>query len=385
MREVLLVGTRLKQPLAVLALAALAFELIAVCPPPAVARTTARELQAVVCRVTNDVSGAKNLGSGTLIDKTEDGREGLVLTCAHLFREGTGEIVVAFSNGHKHLARLVDIDHRADLAALSIAKPAGEPAGVALDTSAQSNLHACGYGPDGVYRCAVGSRVGEAASAGRMSLLLDDSVRSGDSGGGVFDEQGRLVAVVWGESQGVTYASYGKPLRQFLGRVLGRRTSVVYSCPDGTCPRQPSRPIAPRRDNAELVDARWAALQRQLDRLRDQKQDRGDYVLRAELPTFSGFARSEDIQRIEDESVTRHAGLLERLQSLDGRAAGKTAGAAAVSLLGLSGPAGWAVIAASTIGGWLIGRQMKRSMGGAGGRRRQRFPTSSDEGPEPRT
>lgn len=378
MRDVYLGSTKPTRQLATFALAAILLVIIDGRRPHAAPPMTARELQAVVCRVSNDVSGAKNLGSGTLIDKTEDGREGLVLTCAHLFREGVGEVVVAFSNGRRHLARIVDIDHEADLAALSIAKPAGEPAGVALNTRAQSSLHACGYGPDGVYRCAVGSRVGEAASAGRMSLLLDDSVRSGDSGGGVFDEQGRLVAVVWGESQGVTYASYGQPLRRFLNRVLGRRTSVVYSCPDGTCPRQPGRSIGPRRDNTAPIDARWADVQRQLDQLREQKQDRGDYVHRSELPTFSRFASNEDIQRIDDESATRHASLLAKLQSLDGRTAGKAAGAAAVSLLGLSGPAGWAVIAASTFGGWLIGRQMKRSIGGVGGRRRRRFRSANE-------
>ena len=336
-------------------------------------------LQSVVCRIVNDVQGAKNLGSGTLIDKTDDGREGLVLTCAHLFREGVGEVVVSFGSGRAHRARLIDVDHQADLAALAIANPAAQPAGVALDRKPSGRLHACGFGPRGVYRCAVGSRIGEAASQGQLSLLIDDPVRSGDSGGGVFDQQGRLVAVIWGESQGVTYASYGEPLQKFLGRVIGRRTSVVASCPGGVCPQRPRRPLQPRsplqprKEPSIVVDARWAAFQKQLEELRTQKQDRGDYVTRSELPNLNEFARSEEVQRLASESTSRHASLLERLQDLNGRTAGKAAGTAAVRLLGLSGPAGWAVIVASSFGGWLIGRRMKRRLGGAGGRRRRRF------------
>ena len=56
------------------------------------------ELQSAVCRVHNQLGGINNLGSGTLIDKSSDGREGLVVTCAHLFDEGTGDILVTFAD-----------------------------------------------------------------------------------------------------------------------------------------------------------------------------------------------------------------------------------------------------------------------------------------------
>lgn len=352
---------------------ALALSIVASNYANTVIAETSQQLRASVCRVSNHVHGATNLGSGTLIDKTEDGREGLILTCAHLFREGSGSVLVTFGDGKQHRARLIDINHEADLAALSIASPSAQPAKVAFDANAAKQLYACGYGPKGIYQCAIGSRAGEAESSGRVSLLLSDAVRSGDSGGGVFDESGRLVAVIWGEAQGVTYASYGKPLRSFLGRILGRRTSVVYSCPGGVCPQRPVRPNVPKREESIVVDARWAAFQKQLDELRAQKQDRGDYVMRAELNSLSSFARTEDLQRLENDSAARYASVLDRLHNLDGRAVGKAAGAAAVGLLGLSGPAGWAVIAASTLGGWLIGRRMKRKLSGVGGRRRRRF------------
>ncbi len=369
-------------------LAGLVLALLCSCPANSAERMTSDRLKEVVCRISNQLGGANSLGSGTLIDKTDDGHEGLVLTCAHLFSEGVGEVLIKFADGKTHHARLIDLDKQADLAALAIANPVGKPVEVVLKMNTQAKLHACGYGPHGVYRCAVGARVGEAASAGQTSLLIGDSVRSGDSGGGVFDEQGRLVAVIWGEAQGVTYASYGRPMQRFLNRVLGRRTSVVYSCPNGTCPRrppaasrpglqQPVRPSFPRRDGSGSSDSRWSAgqenFQRQLDELRAQKQDRGDYLTRGELPNLGSFARREEIERLKDESTSRHATLLERMQVIDGRTIGKVAGTAAVGLLGLSGPAGWGVIAAASVGGWLIGRRMKRKLSGAGGRRQRRF------------
>ena len=338
-------------------------------------QATSHEIQTAVCRVTNRLDGTSNVGSGTLIDKTDDGREGLVLTCAHLFREGTGEIFLSFADGKTHRAKLIDLDPQADLAAIAIANPTGKPADVVLEMSDQTRLYACGYGPRGVYRCAVGLPVGQAASAGQRSLLIGDAVRSGDSGGGVFDQQGRLVAVIWGEAQGVTYASYGGPLRRFLGRVLPRfgqrRAQVVASgCVGGVCPQRPQRPAVIQRpqrqpligppgsgsppsgrsgasapsywpqsgEHSIVVDPRWNALeekfQKQLDALGEQKQD--------------------------------------RLEALSGRSVGRAAGTAAVGLLGLSGPLGWGVVAAASVGGWLVGRRIKKKVRGAGGRRRRR-------------
>ncbi|NOZ39154.1 MAG: hypothetical protein GXP24_02865, partial [Planctomycetes bacterium] len=58
---------------------------------------------------------------------------------------------------------------------------------------------------------------------------------------------------------------------------------------------------------------------------------------------------------------------------LGGRSVGNAAGTAAVGLLGLSGPAGWGVIAAASVGGWLVGRRVNRKLSGAGGRRERRF------------
>ncbi|MEM8944117.1 MAG: serine protease [Planctomycetota bacterium] len=336
--------------------------------------TNVQTIKSYVCRVSNHVDGTSNIGSGTLIDRTPDGREGLVLTCAHLFREGAGELLVTFADGSRHGARLVDIDTRADLAALSIASPKSAPTEIARDTTADSRLHACGFGPNGIYRCAIGAAVGQATSPGQMSLLIDDPVRSGDSGGGVFDSRGRLVAVIWGQADGVTYASCGKPLRGFLTRITGRQSELGYSCPNGVCPQQPRRSRTPIREPATAGDERLMLLERQLGELRVQKQDRGDYVTRDELPEWDEYALREDFRRLEERSNTRHAGLLDKLK-LVGNSLGGEAVGSAVGLFELGGPAGWVVLAVSSLGGWMIGRYVHRA-NGAGGRRWPRFRRS---------
>lgn len=305
------------------------------------------EPRAAVCRVHNRLATFNNVGSGTLVDKTDDGREGLVLTCAHLFSEGVGTVVVEFPGGKTHGAKLVTIDHEADLAALAISNPDCERAQVAFEIQPTAQLQACGFGPHGEYRCAQGAVVGEANNTGQTSVLVGDEVRSGDSGGGVFDEQGNLVAVVWGGAGGVTYASSGAPLRRFLDRVLGKRTTFVYRCPNGVCPRVPQGggmpvstpplvtplvpPLAPPSPPAEAgspgleeIKARIAALER-------GKQDRGDYVTRGELVGWGAKPRAAE---------------------------------------GIVEATGWGVVGVTTLGGWLAGWLWRR----VGGRRGSGFP-----------
>jgi len=368
---------------------------------------TPQELQPSVCRIHNRLSGSSSLGSGTLIDRSADGREGLILTCAHLFHEGVGDVVVTFANGQTHGAKLVHADNQADLAALAIANPRVEPAKVLLAMPQQGTLHACGYGPQGVFRCAVGPPVGQAAGQGQLSLLIGDRVRSGDSGGGVFDSQGRLVAVIWGEAQGVTYASYGRPLQKFLSRVLGRSTTATAGCLNGVCPLQPPRSQPrwqPSNNNEGLtLQQKVAANGKKIDSLAQGLQEAreqsnkalaaADNLLAitgeindrlanreqqplATQPDLDKFARREDLARVEADSTQRHASLLDRIGELaqaSGAGVGRAAGKAAVGLLGLSGPAGWGVLAAMTVGGWAIGRRMQRPTHGAGGRRGRGF------------
>jgi hypothetical protein len=309
------------------------------------------EPSAASCRIHNRLAQFNNVGSGTLVDVTDDGTEGLVLTCAHLFTEGVGQIVVEFPQGKSHGAKLVAIDRGADLAALAISKPEGLRSSVKFEIEKNQAVRACGFGPLGIYECASGPVVGEVSDAEQVSVLIGDAVRSGDSGGGVFDSEGNLVAVVWGEAGGVTYASGGAPLRRFLDRVLGRRTAFVYACPGGTCPRpsapifgpraEPRVPTLPAEAGVPAQSEALDELRRRIAALEQSKQDRGEYVTRGELNSFLNEVGSS-----LPESVAKPQ-----------------------AAIGITGLAGWGVVGVTTVGGWLAGRLMRRW----GGRRAGRF------------
>ncbi len=322
------------------------------------------------CRVLNQLSGFSNVGSGTLIDCSNDQRAGLVLSCWHLFREGTGKIVVQFASGRTYGARLVALDESADLAALVIANPPVQPAPVAFELNQKSNLTACGYGQSGQYRCVSGLAVGTSNQQGQTSVLLGSAVRTGDSGGGVFNDRGQLVAVVWGQRDGVTYASCGRPLRSFVGRVLGRKQQVVVNCPNGLCPRpampEPAQPLTPipqhpqqpriaeREESSIVRDARLDRLAADVERLERKKQPSGDYATRQQLDS----QQDSILEKVRSLVASRSVGV------------GKHVGSKIATTLGLSGPAGWAVLAVGTVAGWLVGRGMKNRLNDARGRRR---------------
>jgi hypothetical protein len=386
------------------------------------------------CRITNHLpNGVIDVGSGTLIDVSADRQRGLVLTCAHLFTEGTGTVVVEFPGQPTHGANLLAIDRNADLAALAIARPPVAPSSVALNIDSATQLTACGFGANGQFRAVAGPIVGAAQSQGQVSLQLRGAVRSGDSGGGVFDSAGRLAAVVWGESGGVTYASTGAPLRSFLERVVGRGApsspgialqpaTSLAACPNGRCPLigpsalypSPSAPSArpfpggslfgnpastpsasaPLQTPAAIAadgkctcgcDKEYAALATRLDALDRAKQDRGDYL----PPTaLNDYARTDQLTELAVEGRTRHDALLERIEQLGPllATAGRAAAPIAISALGVSGPAGWGILAAASFGSWLLGRRIKAR--GAGretrvGESRKLAPRASQLAPTP--
>ncbi|MBA4104133.1 MAG: hypothetical protein C0485_00115 [Pirellula sp.] len=311
---------------------------------------------AASCRIHIQLSGGANVGSGTLIDVTASGERGLVLTCAHLFTEGTGQVVVEFPNGKRHGALVVAIDQQADLAALEISRPVGPAVEGNQQTGVAGNLTACGFGPSGAYRCVAGPTLGYSEGPGQTSVRIGGAVRSGDSGGGVFDNRGRLVAVIWGESGGVTYASTGRPLGRFLDRVLGRRANGGASsplanaprgglvCPDGTCPLiggGPQTPMVTTPATPPVVESpgrscecgdAMAAIAARLDAMESRPVPSTPVIgggASGELPTsWSGAARAVAML--------------------------------ATTLLGVSGPAGWGIIAASSVGGWLLGRRIQK-------------------------
>ena len=202
-----------------------------------------------------DTRGGRSIGSGTLVGNTPDGAEGLVLTCAHVVGEQGASILVEFPGRGRHQARVVAVDVGADLAALSIGNPRASALEISPQTIPAGAVMACGYGAGGEARCVRGDVIGLAEAEGQTSLRIQGAVRPGDSGGCVLDSSGAFVAVVWGQAEGVTYASTGGPLRRFLSRLLGGTQACRGHMPGrqlpGAAPRsrvrlprcRPGRPI----------------------------------------------------------------------------------------------------------------------------------------------
>ncbi|MBN2022488.1 MAG: trypsin-like peptidase domain-containing protein [Pirellulales bacterium] len=231
-----------------------------------------------VVRIENAVPPGANLGSGTLV--ATDDRRSVVLTCAHLFREGAGAIRVAFADGQAFEAKLLATDPTWDLAALAIAPVSAQPVTIARDAPRPGEpLRSCGWGPDGRYRCNEGAARGyvqAGGAGGRETLELSGAARPGDSGGPVLNARGELVAVVWGTDGRRVNGTYCGRIRQFLAAILGairpgRRLAPV--APDGQSGKPNAEsggpvgesPAAPPVTPEDASSGKLAALARRLD------------------------------------------------------------------------------------------------------------------------
>lgn len=301
--------------------------------------------------------GDGTAGSGTLISKSD--ATGLVLTCSHLFDNAASNIVVAFPNGSRYGARLIDRDPANDLAALLIQRPDAEP--LAVDDSEPTGvLTACGYGGNGQFRPASGAVAGAVQAVGATfpSLKIGGAVRPGDSGGGVLNSARQLVGVVWGCRDGETYLTCGRPLRNFLDRVWQGRPQGERALVHGSA-RGESAPTINWQAWRDEIDSRLAALDA-------KKQDRGEYLQAGDLNTYAKKSESQQaIEQVEQSSTSRieslrsaiHNRIEERIGTMNpGLFSGLSLGKMLVGALGLSGPVALAVIVA----GGLAGRRLKR-------------------------
>lgn len=177
-------------------------------------------------------------GSGTYIG------DGLVITCDHLFRgragaRSIGRIVVSFPNGRASEAKLLKQDSVWDLAVLRLAYvPVGvTPVRWALKIPVRGEkLVTAGYGPRGAVRWSVGRLSGFGGPKEHSSytgtadtLIVTGGVRGGDSGGPIFNRNGRLAGVLWGSNDRETVGSQVARCKLFLRGL--RRRSVVVSPP----------------------------------------------------------------------------------------------------------------------------------------------------------
>jgi Trypsin-like peptidase domain len=318
------------------------------------------------CRIT---VADGTMGSGTLVGKSDT--IGLVLTCSHLFNSSKSNIIVAFPNGRRFAANLIDLDRANDLAALAIRRPDFTPLTLS-EVEPAGILTACGFGPNGVFRSISGGITGHPTAAGATypSITITGAVRPGDSGGGVLNSQDQVTGVIWGQRDGQTYATCGQPLREFLTCVRGKLfgNTVIAAKPTNPQSQAPSPQFDWQTWTGEL-DARIRALDA-------KKQDKGDYLQPGDL---NRYLKIDDATKITDqyaprseiesklkgiftqfesvhtvvESVRQHVEQIagDRSSVLGGVSLGKFA----VGALGLSGPLAAAVI----IAGGLLGRRLK--------------------------
>jgi hypothetical protein len=187
-------------------------------------------------------------------------------------------------------------------------------------------------------------------------------VRPGDSGGGVLNSRGEVVGVVWGQRDGVTYTSCGRPLREFLDRLRGQPF-----VPQGAPISSAQSPAPGPRFDFHTWSSKFETQLRALDA---KKQDKGDYLradalndylpIAAQKLGLDQFARRTELDgRLNTltsrfESVRKH---VEQVAAGGGFFQGLTFGKLVVGVLGLSGPLAVAVIVA----GGLAGRRIQRA------------------------
>jgi hypothetical protein len=219
-------------------------------PPPRAARQVRSGLHVdprAIVRVANDQGRCRALGTGTLVDA--DIQQGVVVTCAHLFRDGVGRLEVIFASGRALEGRLLKLDAAADLAAVAIASPGVEPIVIATRSPQRGDpLVSCGLGGDGQLWCNRGTTIGyvtATGSHGTETLELSGSARQGDSGGPVLDQQHQLVAVIFGTNGQVVEGTFCGRVRRFLADVCPRICAPpVRSAPErAPATNRPSPPL----------------------------------------------------------------------------------------------------------------------------------------------
>lgn len=167
------------------------------------------------------------IGSGTLVDNSP--ARGIILTCAHLFSEGTGRISIEYPGGRMVGGQLILADRKWDLAAITIPGSGVTPIKIADQyPKPGDSVESSGYGQNGSYRTNRGRVTGyltTRASQTHETLELTGYAREGDSGGPIVNRRGQLGGVLWGTDGRTVLGTYCGRIKKFLAGVLQRRPS----------------------------------------------------------------------------------------------------------------------------------------------------------------
>lgn len=220
------------------------------CPP---------EINQSIVRVVVASPNLNSYGSGTLIYYQN---RVYLLTCAHLFENATDYATVQFSKQVGCPVQPLAIDREYDLAVLDMSIPGALPAGttpVQLTASIPfpgTRVYAAGYGSNGVYKVTVATVKGYVQTLGAdardtLQAAYDRTgatVRFGDSGGGVFNQSGELVATLWGSDNQCLYGSQIGRIRYFLKSAISEPKPIPVPKPVPAAPA----PQAPYTENESL-------------------------------------------------------------------------------------------------------------------------------------
>jgi len=224
---------------------------------------------AVVRIYCQDDARTRSIGSGVLV---RWGKRIVVLTARHVVQDAKKVVVELFTK-RTHYVRVLKVDVIWDCAVLElVGQPEGvEPAEVEVgDVAMQregNRLESCGYGPDGKLACNSGLFLGYKRSTQAQNgpddwMEISGHARGGDSGGPIFNQQGRVVGVLWGTDGervvGVQAGRVHKLLDEAIPRVAEQKAFVALGIferkptPPMPSPEPSAKPIAPRAPATEM-------------------------------------------------------------------------------------------------------------------------------------
>ncbi len=227
-------------------------------------RRPSSQSHAAVPRVIHRLGRQTMACAGVLVHKYDDRNLALVITAAHLFTEGTGDVEVKFPNGDRYAARLEVLDKTWDLALLGIRKPGAAPVAIASTKPAIGDLLTAGGYPQGnPYRTVTGrfSRwVGPGGGQPFDMLDMAARVEQGDSGGPILNGRGQLVGIISGCDGRYTTGPCFPRIRAILRAVLRRSARAVdgsvraaLGAPPRSRPVPPRSPVAPSTADTEVA------------------------------------------------------------------------------------------------------------------------------------
>lgn len=191
------------------------------------------KVEEVVAKVTD----GKGHGSGACIGWDHESGEALIVTAKHVVREAGRPLAVRFPSGEEFRAEVLAEAASDDVALLTI-KAASQPPHTAVGCVAQGvNVWKVGY--PGERNGELTTTYGPVLNRSDYSLFFRARVRPGDSGGGVFDQTGRLVGVAIGCAKAdpsVAVAVDGAAVAQLVEKSCWPK-----------CRRQPGKPTQSSR------------------------------------------------------------------------------------------------------------------------------------------